>query len=47
MEPHFHLSGMHALVIFLEMIVLFGAVHLLAVSFPNSKASQAWLALGF
>lgn len=45
--PHFHASGMHALIAFLEMIAAFGSIHLLAISFPGSKFSQAWLALGF
>jgi hypothetical protein len=31
----------------MEMIVLFGAAHLLAISMPNNKAAQAWLSLGF
>ena len=45
--PHFHASGMHALIIFLEMIAAFGSLHLLAISFPGSRLSQAWLALNF
>lgn len=47
MGPHFHLSGMHALVIFLIVVVAFGALHLLAASAPNNRVAQAWLNLGF
>ena len=47
LEPHFHVSGTHAIVLFLEMVVLFGAAHLLAASLPDKKLAQAWLALGF
>lgn len=45
--PHFHISGTHALLMFLAMVVLFGASHLLAISMPDNKLSQAWLSLGF
>lgn len=45
--PVFRVSGTSAIVTFLYVAVIFGALHLLAVSKPNSKFSQAWLALGF
>ena len=44
---HFHVSGTHALVTMLEVVALFGALHLLAISLPGNKLAQAWLALGF
>jgi hypothetical protein len=47
MDAHFHVSGTHALVVMLEVIALFGSLHLFAISFPGSKLAQAWLALGF
>jgi hypothetical protein len=47
MAPHFHLSGMHALVVFLIVVAAFGAMHLLAASSPNNRVAQAWLSLGF
>ena len=45
--PVFRLSGSNALVTFLYVFVLFGALHLLATSKPTSKLSQAYFALGF
>lgn len=45
--PHFHVSGLHALVVFLFVVATFGAAHLLAASYPNNIVSQGWLALGF
>lgn len=45
--PHFHVSGAHALVVFLFIVAIFGALHLLAASKPDLTVSQAWLALGF
>lgn len=40
--PHFHMSGIHAIVVFLYIVVAFGALHLLALSFPDSLWSKAW-----
>lgn len=45
--PHFHVSGMHALVVFLFVVVMFGSAHLLACSHPTNTVAQGWLALGF
>lgn len=45
MLPHFHVSGIHALITFLYIIVAFGSLNLLARSFPNATLSQAWLAV--
>lgn len=45
MLPHFHVSGIHALVTFLYIIVAFGSLNLLAKSFPNSTLAQGWLAI--
>jgi hypothetical protein len=45
--PHFHVSGMHALVTFLFAVVMFGSAHLLAAANPENRISQAWIALGF
>lgn len=48
MLPHFHVSGIHALVTFLYIVAVFGALHLLASSYPDSKVSKAWIGgLGF
>lgn len=46
--PHFHVSGLHATVVFLFIVVAFGSLHLLASSYPDSHLSQAWTGgLGF
>lgn len=45
--PHFHVSGLHALTVFLFVIAAFGSAHLAAISSPHGRVSQAWLALGF
>lgn len=45
--PHFHVSGIHAFVVFLVVVATFGALHLLAMSAPDNRVSQAWLSLGF
>lgn len=45
--PHFHVSGLHALVVFLYVVAVFGSLHLTALSMPGNGLSQAWLALGF
>lgn len=47
MNPHFHISGLHATIIFLMVVVMFGSAHLVAMSAPSNRVSQAWLALGF
>jgi len=45
--PHFHVSGIHALITFLYIIVAFGSLHVLSLSFPDSMLSQAWIGAGF
>lgn len=46
--PHFHISGIHAGVLFLSMVVIFGSLHLFAAANPDAKLSQAWTnGLGF
>jgi hypothetical protein len=45
MGPHFHVSGTHALVVILYVMAFFGAAKLLAMSLPDNKVAQAWLAL--
>jgi hypothetical protein len=45
--PVLKVSGTFALVIFLYVTVIFGALHLLAISKPENKFFKAWLALGF
>lgn len=45
--PVLKISGTVALIIFLYVVILFGTLHLVAISFPDSKLSKAWVALGF
>jgi hypothetical protein len=45
--PVFKINGANALVTFLYVAVIFGSLHLLAISKPDNKVSKAWLALGF
>ncbi len=45
MLPHVHFSGIDAMTTFLYIVFMFGALKLLAMSFPNSTLSQAWIAL--
>lgn len=45
--PHFHLSGMQGVILFLYVVAVFGALHLAASSAPENRYARAWLALGF
>lgn len=45
--PVFRISGSNALVTFIYVAVIFGALHLWAISKPDNKLAQAWIALGF
>jgi hypothetical protein len=45
--PVLKISGTVALIIFLYVVVLFGTLHLVALSKPDSKWSKAWVLLGF
>lgn len=47
MGPHVHVNWRAALPVVLVVIAFFGSAHLAALSAPNTKASQVWLALGF
>lgn len=40
-------NGMQGLVIFLFIVAMFGTMHLLASSMPDSKFTKIWLGLGF
>lgn len=45
--PHFHISGIHAFVVFIYIVAAFGALHLLAMSATDNRLAKAWLSLGF
>ena len=41
------ISGITAVILFLYVVAIFGATHLLAASFPDSRLSKAYIGLGF
>lgn len=45
--PVFRINGANAIVTFVYVAVIFGALHLLAISKPDNKLAKMWLALGF
>lgn len=45
--PVLKISGTVALIIFLYVTILFGTLHLLTLSYPQSKWAKAWVLLGF
>lgn len=45
--PVLKISGTVAIIIFLYVVVIFGTLHLLALSKPESKLAQSWILLGF
>ncbi len=47
MIPTFKIGGTQAIVVFLLVVVMFGAAHLAALSYPDSKLSKSWILLGF
>lgn len=40
-------GGADALKVTLYVVAIFGTLHLVAISHPNSRWGRAWLALGF
>lgn len=47
MVPVLRVNGTNALLVFLMMVAVFGALHLLAASTPDARLSKAWVSLGF
>lgn len=45
--PTLRVSGAAAIVTALYVVAIFGTLHLVAISHPNSRFGRAWLALGF
>ena len=45
--PVLKVSGTVAIMIALYVIVIFGTLHLVALSYPDSKLAKAWILLGF
>lgn len=42
---HVHVSALHGLIVFLYALIGLGITRLLALSHPDSKLAQGWLAL--
>lgn len=42
---HVHISALTGLITFLYMVIALGVTRLLALSHPDSKLAQGWLAL--
>lgn len=47
MKPHVHLTAIHGIAVVCVVIIVFGTLHLLALSSKDGRASRAWVALGF
>lgn len=45
--PNLRIGGMSGVVLFLYVVAIFGALHLLAQSAPDNVISKSWRALGF
>jgi len=45
--PHVHISAVHIAANIAAVVAVFGTIHLLALSSPDSRAARAFLALGF
>ena len=46
MQPHVHLSAVHALALMALIVAMFGTMHLLALS-HDTRLSRAYVSLGF
>jgi len=44
---HVHISAVHIAANVAAIVAVFGTLHLLALSSPDSRAARAYLALGF
>lgn len=46
-DPHSHISPVHLLASLLTVVAIFGTLHLLALTAPDSRIARAFIALGF
>lgn len=46
MQPHVHMSPVHALAMLCVIVIFFGTAHLISLTHDN-RASRAMLAMGF
>lgn len=45
--PHVHISAVHIAANMAAIIAVFGTLHLLALTSPDSRMARAFIALGF
>lgn len=45
--PHVHISAVHMAANMAAIVAVFGTLHLLALSSPDSRLGRAFIALGF
>lgn len=45
--PHVHISAVHMAANLAAVVAVFGTLHLLALSTPDSRLGRAFIALGF
>lgn len=46
-SPHVHISAVHMAANVAVVVAVFGTLHLLALSTPDSRLGRAFIALGF
>jgi len=46
-QPHVHISAVHVAANMAAIVAVFGTLHLLALSAPDSRIGRAFIALGF
>lgn len=47
MEPHTHISAVHAVAFLLFVIAVLGTIHLITITHPDNRFSIAFVGLGF
>jgi len=47
MTPHVHISAVHMAANMAAVVAVFGTLHLLALSSPDSRLGRAFISLGF
>lgn len=47
MEPHTHISAVHAVTFLLFVFAVLSTIHLFAITNPDNRAARAFVALGW
>ena len=47
MDPHVHISATHLAASTAAVVAVFGTLHLLALTAPDSRLARAFISLGF